>query len=407
VLAIVLLRVNKNPATVYAYMLSIYAWEQWLQAKDVFFVNNASFINVTSGIVVLIAVLITWLRNKGIFVNINYISRMILLLYCYVFISCFWSPVLDVSLFNFKTAFPYIVLVVLVTPLVINSLNDIKSMLTFFIVFGSILLVLLLFFTEWDYRTIVLAGNKFNLKTNPLAIANFSGYVFIVSMLASNLTKLKYLKWFVAVLCLVIAVKTGSRGQFVFMVISVLLFTPMTKSKMRIGNMFPLIFGVCVLLAISYWAMTEFSGTDTRWSGDKMDSDFSNRLGAAFGLLGVWVKSPFTILFGLGSSASFSNQIFGFYVHIVPLEILGEEGLIGFFIYLLILYKLYKAVVRMSLLTKNDGDNRAVLATFSALVFFMLLLSLKQGSFLGSTYLFSLIVVLSRLESILVEYYKK
>ena len=332
---------------------------------------------------------------------------MILLLYCYVFISCFWSPVLDVSLFNFKTAFPYIVLVVLVTPLVINSLNDIKSMLTFFIVFGSILLVLLLFFTEWDYRTIVLAGNKFNLKTNPLAIANFSGYVFIVSMLASNLTKLKYLKWFVAVLCLVIAVKTGSRGQFVFMVISVLLFTPMTKSKMRIGNMFPLIFGVCVLLAISYWAMTEFSGTDTRWSGDKMDSDFSNRLGAAFGLLGVWVKSPFTILFGLGSSASFSNQIFGFYVHIVPLEILGEEGLIGFFIYLLILYKLYKAVVRMSLLTKNDGDNRAVLATFSALVFFMLLLSLKQGSFLGSTYLFSLIVVLSRLESILVEYYKK
>jgi len=407
VLAIVLLRVNKNPATVYAYMLSIYAWEQWLQAKDVFFVNNASFINVTSGIVVLIAVLITWLRNKGIFVNINYISRMILLLYCYVFISCFWSPVLDVSLFNFKTAFPYIVLVVLVTPLVINSLNVIKSMLTFFIVFGSILLVLLLFFTEWDYRTIVLAGNKFNLKTNPLAIANFSGYVFIVSMLASNLTKLKYLKWFVAVLCLVIAVKTGSRGQFVFMVISVLLFTPMTKSKMRIGNMFPLIFGVCVLLAISYWAMTEFSGTDTRWSGDKMDSDFSNRLGAAFGLLGVWVKSPFTILFGLGSSASFSNQIFGFYVHIVPLEILGEEGLIGFFIYLLILYKLYKAVVRMSLLTKNDGDNRAVLATFSALVFFMLLLSLKQGSFLGSTYLFSLIVVLSRLESILVEYYKK
>ena len=115
VLAIVLLRVNKNPATVYAYMLSIYAWEQWLQAKDVFFVNNASFINVTSGIVVLIAVLITWLRNKGIFVNINYISRMILLLYCYVFISCFWSPVLDVSLFNFKTAFPYVVLVVLVT----------------------------------------------------------------------------------------------------------------------------------------------------------------------------------------------------------------------------------------------------------------------------------------------------
>lgn len=405
-LAIVLILIVKRPAIAFGYMLCIFALEQWFQSKEVYFVTNTSFINLSSGVLVVLGVVASFIKKGGLFSDIPVISNFILVLYLYAFVSAFWSPVFDVSVANIRSSLPYIVLSVFIAPLVIKDKADFNAIFKFIMLFGFALLILLLFFTDWGYRTITLAGNFGQLKTNPLAIANFSGYVFIVSMLASGATKIKYLKWLVGIICLVISVKTGSRGQFVFMVLASLLFTPLSKPEFKAKNIFPILLGTCILLAVSYWAMSEFSGTDTRWSAKKMDSDFGNRLEAAAGLLAVWIRSPLSILFGLGSSASFDEHIFGFYVHIVPLEILGEEGLIGSCIYLAILIMSYKAIRRMIKITKGDRDNRAILATMSALIVFELFLSLKQGSFLGSVYLFSLIAALSRYELFLTDRYR-
>lgn len=388
----------RKPAIAFGYMFCTFAIEQWFQSKDVFFIENTSFINITSGFIILIALAITYIKKGNIFKDIPTTARLVLALYIYTFISTVWSPAGEIALHNTKFAIPYFFLSAIFAPLLLKETKDFTVSFNFISTFGFFLIILLLFFTNWEYRTLVLAGNFSNLKTNPLAIANFSGYVFIIAMLTAQSRWMKQLKWIIGIVCLVISVKTGSRGQFIFMALCALIFTPMAKPSFNIKNLIPFLFGATFLLALSYLIMTEFSGTDTRWSTDKLNSDFSNRLEAAIRLLQFWIKSPISILFGLGSSASFHKDIFGFYVHIVPLEILGEEGIIGFSLYLLILVKSFLSIKRLERLTKNCVEDRVVLATISALLLFELSLSTKQGSFLSSTYLFSLIIILSRYE---------
>jgi hypothetical protein len=397
---------KRNPSISFGYLLSVFSLEQWLQTKDVFFVQNSSVVNISSAVVILWATLVTWVQNKKKFFIFNRTYVLVMILYGYAFLSCFWSPVSDVSLLNYKAAIPYILLTVFIAPLTVINIDKIKKMFFFIVIFGSVLLLILLLYTDWGYRTVILAGNNLNLKTNPLALASFSGYIFIISMFMDNKSKLKYIKWIVAIICLIFAVKTGSRGQFIFMVFSVLVFLPISKHKINIGSFFYMILFCCVLGGISYWVMMNFSGIDiagskSRWSGDGLDRDFTNRFAAAQNMLTYWLNSPFTILFGLGSSASFSKDIFGYYVHMVPLEIIGELGLVGFCIYFSILYKVYKSIMRTCFSAKIIQSDRNVLVVFYSLFLFELLLSLKQGSLLGSVLLFSFVIVISRLDYII------
>ena len=60
-----------------------------------------------------------------------------------------------------------------------------------------------------------------------------------------------------------------------------------------------------------------------------MTDDYSGRLEKSANLLHVWINEPGAILVGLGNSASTWSGLNGSYPHMVPVEILGEEGLIG------------------------------------------------------------------------------
>jgi hypothetical protein len=103
-----------------------------------------------------------------------------------------------------------------------------------------------------------------------------------------------------------------------------------------------------------------------------------------------------TILFGLGNSASYDPHIIGMYSHIVPLEVLAEEGIIGFGLFLSIrsINQAYKYV-------KNDQEYRGLLATISATFLFSFILSLKQGNMFGSLDLFMIAIILGKFEKIM------
>ncbi|AEF98860.1 hypothetical protein Metme_0415 [Methylomonas methanica MC09] len=401
ILSIVLVMSMRNSAIAYGYLLSIFSLEQWLQTKDVFFVTHSSFVNITSGLVILFSAILGWVKNKQNMPTFSSIYLLIIVLYGYAFLSCFWSPVPNISFSNYVSALPYIMLTILVAPLTIVDLVKTDKMLIFLVVFGSVLLVILLTSTDWGYRTVVLAGNNAHLKTNPLALASFSGYVFIASMFMDGRSKLRYLRWFVAILCLLFAVKTGSRGQFIFMIFSVLIFFPLSKPKINFGSFFYVLFFGLILVGLSYLIMLNFSGIEqagsqSRWSGGGLDRDFSNRFAAAQNLLFFWLKSPLSIFFGLGSSASFSKEIFGFYVHMVPFEVLGELGLLGFSIYFIILFKTYKSFKKSFFTDKLSQAEKNILASLYAMLLFEFLLSFKQGSLLGSVPFFGIVVVTNR-----------
>jgi len=155
------------------------------------------------------------------------------------------------------------------------------------------------------------------------------------------------------------------------------------------------------------WAIQEYSSKQvygnrgSRWSEEGAKEDVYGRLNNAIRLVELAYKSPQTTLLGLGNSASYDPRILGIYPHFVPLEVLAEEGIIGFGLYALILYCLLKSTVRSCRLVGNQQSERLLLGGLVGLCMFTLLLSFKQGSLLGNLEFFMLAIILSRYEGIL------
>jgi hypothetical protein len=91
------------------------------------------------------------------------------------------------------------------------------------------------------------------------------------------------------------------------------------------------------------------------------------------------------LLFGLGTSASFSPRIAGFYPHIVPIEVLCELGVVGIALFIAILVLTLRSVIRYmrryAALETNSKGTRVVVS-LAALFILEVLLSLKEGSLL-------------------------
>ena len=76
------------------------------------------------------------------------------------------------------------------------------------------------------------------------------------------------------------------------------------------------------------------------------------------------------------------------YVTSLPLEILGEEGLVGFIIFILIVYYMVNSSIALHKRKDLTDDERKIfLANLGCWVFSMLI-SLKQGSLITSDFIF-------------------
>lgn len=408
IVSLVIFTSYRMPSIVFGFMLCTFSLEQWLQSKDVFFLIHGSLINLSSGFLVLIGLIFYQINKNGEVKFYPPMARLVIALYVYASVSVLWSPVTDISVSNLQHYMPYIFLYVLLAPLLINNEEDAYEAFKFLIIFGGILALLLLLFTEWGYRRIVMAAEMVDLRANPLAIADMAGYVLFASILLNFKKEYKFwrfLKWLIVIICLGVAVKTGSRGQFILMILLSIFFLPISRPINHIKRLVPLVFAGIVIAGGSYWAMKEYTSDYTakegaRWEVDRMGDDLSGRFDAAISLIGEWYSSPSHLLFGLGSSASYDESIAGFYTHIVPLEILGELGLIGFLIFIIIMVKAYYIFRNCLKMSKGSLLNRGVLATTGAILMFEFFLSFKQGSFLASQVLFCMLVVLSKLEEV-------
>ncbi len=88
--------------------------------------------------------------------------------------------------------------------------------------------------------------------------------------------------------------------------------------------------------------------------------------------------SPGAILFGLGNSSAYA--ILGIYPHIVPLEILGEEGLVGIALFIGILITAVVPMARAMKAKHPDPAARGGLAALFGALIFHFVLCCKQGA---------------------------
>jgi O-antigen ligase len=125
-----------------------------------------------------------------------------------------------------------------------------------------------------------------------------------------------------------------------------------------------------------------------------MDEAGGARFQRSSHILDHWFKTVGTMLFGLGSSAS--GDLIGIYTHMVPVDILSEEGIVGFLIYVGIILTCVKDGLRSFSLVRYNPAQRARFAILAGLFAYYFLLSLKQGTMLGSSLLFMVAILIGK-----------
>jgi hypothetical protein len=378
--------------------------EQWAQSKHLFFSEYSSLTNFATALVVGFAICVQIVRFGGLQTITKYpvVGWLIGCLLLFTAISSTWS-LYDEARKGIISSVPYFLAYTVLCPLVVNRPRDLYDGLLATLILGSGIALLLLFTSEWGYRSIIIHSYGFRgaQSGNPLAIGTMGGYVFIIAVMLhfSRSSRFwKVLRWGFALLGMALCVMSQSRGQVFGSAIGAMVALPMNRGARGIKGLGVLLIALLLVGTIMVWTMFEFADPE-RWSPTSMEEDLrGGRVYKTLIVLERWWETPSAWVTGLGSSASFSSELIGFYPHNVPGEILAEEGMVGFTIYASILLLTLRSIYRLYHRLKHFNDARGMLAAITGILALQFINSCKQGSLLGSSEFFGLVIIIGQLE---------
>ena len=392
VLLVVMMR--KNPGIALGLVWCLYAMEQVLQAGLPFFVAHGSLINLSIFGVSCIAFTMVIIRTKMLG-GIRFPRPVIWMLFLFglMTISTVWAPKPGNSLNRLKEAAPYIAQFIFIAPICAVDRNQLDKAIKVLIYFGFFVLVGLSLCPIIN-RGIVLddgGAHGQRIDANPLAVAGFAGYVILAAVFKVYGMKKKQGRVFLAhvaiiILGLLVMARSGSRGQVVACIISLVVWLPVT-ARVAAKRSSILAMVAVLLVAIGLYYFVSNGADAARWQSHQLQDHAVGRLDSAFRLLQIWRDAgPVYWVVGLGTSAAWDT--IGGYPHIVPLEVIAEEGLLGFVFFsafcLTVVSGSYSVIRRDGL----DAASRVNLGLVVAMFTFQFALSFKQGSLVGSQPLF-------------------
>lgn len=389
--------VFRNPPVAFALVLLMFGIEQLATSTAYFFVAHSSLINLAVGGLVLVGIGGQLALGSRFFIGYPPVAWLAMLLYAIAFSSLVWTPAPQAAWKNWLNAYPYVITGVVLLPLLVRTVDDLRQGLTFVLSIGAILVVCLNLFGQWEGRGLKLAGGEGG--SNPHAVAQVAAYVILAVVLLSFRRVARiwdFLRWFLVAAAMLLIARSSSRGQFLFLLSCLFIMYPLSRDVKGAFSIASAGLAVGVLSAIAGWMWGEYLAGQSRWSAEGLTEDTFGRLEMAKALLLEWAEKPSAWLFGLGNSAAY--DIVGYYPHVVPLEVLGEEGLIGLAAFAVFVWFTVRSFLRLVSLLPTDRTVRAAVVTLAALVLFEFLLMWKQGNLLGSTLFFGLSIILIRLE---------
>jgi len=397
-LTIFLLRKSTElPGMALVGLLSMFTIEQWAQSQSAYFLERSAIVNFLFAAIAAYALALRIYRRELRTEPFPVAGGLVIALYLYALFSTTWSSAGEAEIRQawFNTA-PYIAVQILIAPLLVARPKDLTKICSHQIFVGGLFCTLIIFGAEYVGRRIVL-GEDGSASGNPLAVAETGGITIICAVMMMRLFKGDILvKLLISGLCLIAIVKSGSRGQLFSLVAALIVAFPLTYSirnpKIVVGSTIVAI----ILAVVAIMGLDEFWSQSGRFTTGGMESDYHIRIERVSRLLDAWLADPLAIVVGLGNSASYDFSIIGHYAHIVPIEIMCEEGLLGAFVYLSLLWFVGRDARYVLRRKESTREETAGLAILFGIVVYMFMLSLKQGSLLTTSSFFMAIMLFTR-----------
>ena len=370
-------------------LMCMFALEQWGAIYIPFVAQNGTLVNIA----VLALVAIAWFRLPAgsTFEFMQYPTRTLLILFLgYVFASTLWSPPDVDAATLFFSQLHYLVAALVIAPLLIRKPRDFSRVLDGVTWVGGSLVILFAYVPDFDGRSLLVEYDLEETLSLPLALGDFAGFVMLIAVMRLRATFISVI-WGLAVAgsALYLITKTGSRGQLLFALGSLLICIPVRWKGFTVTRVMAILL-IALLAAAAVFVVVNTENTLSSRLASDSDSAFGTmqRVEMSRILMDAWFADPSAMLFGLGSSASYSRSLIGLYPHVVPIEILGELGLFGFvFFSIAVLMLFLQAFTGSHRKSLNQADLNNFAALFACLVF-ATLLACKQGSLLNSTNIF-------------------
>ena len=392
-----------RPAIGLAALGCIQVLDFWGQLSSPWLAENGKFTNLYMVGLIAIALLRAQQFRSEKTHGVPWVQMLVICFWIEAGISLYWSPAFTQGVGEWGKYLPYMMLHAVLAPLLIRRPIDLQYGLSSVLVLGAVLAILVDAFVRWDQRFVVSFYNPNEKFWNALAFAQMAGYVTIAAVLLNHRKS-----WFWGVIkgvaiasSVILVVKSGTRGQFVLMATLPIVFLPLSRTLGSVKTYVSGVLLVACLASATIFAYDSFTQQDERWSSGRFQSDWELRVMMAEKLLHHWLNDsngdPTVLLLGLGNSASFSQQINGFYPHMMVPEILGEEGLVGLGLFCVAVWVSIRTTRNAYRLAKEDPIQRGILATLAASFTFALILSFKQGSMAtSSAELFSFVILIER-----------
>ncbi len=398
-----------RPATALACLICVKVLDFWGQMSHPFLFHYQKFTNLFMVAVVGLGILRARPFSFRPPPMLPWVQILTTCLFLYAALSLSWSPAFEKGVEQWNSYWPYLLLNLLLVPLLIRHPTDLQDGLCAVLYLGAVLATLVDLFVDWDNRFIGTFWDPSETIWDPLAFPEMAGLVTLAAILLNHDKSWKRMGInFIAIAASIILVmKSETRGQFMMMIIIPMIFLPFSRPVANLKNyMVWGLLGIC-LVSMSLYALNSFTSIEGRWTLATFQSDWDGRVRMASQLLHHWWKEssgdPAAFMMGLGNSASFADNIVGFYPHMVTIEILGEEGILGLGIFLLLLGVSARTIHTAYSLSKHDPIQRGLWATLVASFVFAFLLSFKQGSLAGSgTHIFLFVILIERQVAILV-----
>ena len=401
-----------KPRWAILFILVLYPLEQLLTTASPFFANNTKVLNIiVGGLAVAGGLSAAFAGRKPFRGYFNSLWFSIVLLFLIGVVGIVFAPDKEVSTAALIHAIPYLGLMLFFPGLLVSKLEDFRCLIVPTMIVGMAIIVLILLSPKT-----AMFGGRLGIEgtggadgpeiLNPLATAGLGGTIVIFGMLykpqkAVAMTNL--IRAGAITVGLIIALLSGSRGQLLGAVFCGVVMFPFAR---QIKNFVQFItvaasagIGLGFVMLVLNFATTRDAAA--RWSSGSLTEGVGARQQMITTILSEWITRPTAIVQGLGTSSFEYYYTLGDapYVHNMPVQILTENGLIGFIVLLIIMIMSVRASKSLLQYYKDDPRELSTVAVLVAFCMYQFLLSLKQGSWFGSSAPFWTFLILAKIHA--------